>query len=44
MVRFQTFLPKPMIAALKELKRRTGIPVAEHLRRAIELYLKRNAK
>lgn len=34
-------LPEVTIAALKALAARTGLPVSEHIRRAIDAYLKR---
>lgn len=41
MTRFQMFLPEPLVKALKALAQRTDVSVAEHIRRAIEAYLKR---
>ena len=40
MQRFQLFLPEPLVKALKALAKRTDVSVAEHIRRAIEAYLK----
>jgi metal-responsive CopG/Arc/MetJ family transcriptional regulator len=40
MVRFQIFLPEPLLKALKALSKKTDISVAEHIRRAIENYLR----
>ena len=40
MVRFQMFLPEPLIKALKALADRTDVSVAEHIRRAVEAYLR----
>ena len=41
MVRFQMFLPEPLVKALKALSARTDVSVAEHIRRAVTEYLKR---
>ena len=41
MKRTQIFLPDQLIAKLKDLAIATGISVAEHIRRAIDLYLKK---
>jgi predicted DNA-binding protein len=41
MKRFNFFLPEQIIAALKLLSEKTGISVSEHLRRAIESYLRK---
>lgn len=41
MKRTHTFLPELAIAALKDLSEKTGLSVAEHIRRAIDEYLKR---
>ena len=41
MKRTHVFLPEPVIAALKARSEKTGISVAEHIRRAIDEYLKR---
>jgi hypothetical protein len=35
-------LEKPQLAALKKLREKTGAPVAEIVRRAINLYLEKN--
>lgn len=40
MHRFQLFLPEPLIKLLRALAKRTDVSVAEHIRRAIEAYLK----
>ena len=40
MKRTHIFLPESVIAALKTLSEKTGLPVAEHIRRAIDEYLK----
>lgn len=40
MIRFQMFLPEPLVKALKALAKRTDVSVAEHIRRAIDAYLK----
>lgn len=40
MVRFQIFLPGPLLKALHALRKKTDVSVAEHIRRAIEQYLK----
>lgn len=44
MQRFQMFLPAPLVKALKALAKRTDMPIAEHVRRAIEQYLKQQPK
>jgi len=41
MKRTHVFLPDATIAALRALADRTGLSVAEHIRRAIDVYLKR---
>ena len=41
MKRTHIFLPDPAVAALKSLSEKTGLSVAEHIRRAIDEYLKR---
>lgn len=41
MKRTHIFLPELVIAALKSLSEKTGLSVAEHIRRAIDEYLKR---
>ena len=41
MTRVNIFLPPEMVARLKAQKERTGVPVAEFVRRAIEAALKR---
>ncbi len=41
MRRMNIFFPEPLIAALKALSKNTGLPVSEHIRRAIDEYLKR---
>lgn len=41
MKRTHVFLPEPVIAALRTLSEKTGLSVAEHIRRAIDEYLKR---
>ena len=40
MTRTHIFLPEPVIAALKALSEKTRLSVAEHIRRAIDEYLK----
>ena len=40
MKRTHIFLPEPIIATLKALTEKTGLSVAEHIRRAIDEYLK----
>jgi hypothetical protein len=42
MTRANIFLPPEMIARLKEQKERTGVPVAEFVRRAIEAALQKS--
>jgi predicted DNA-binding protein len=39
MVRTNFFFPQPMLDRLKAAKERTGIPMSEIIRRAIEDYL-----
>lgn len=41
MRRFNLFIPEQAIAKLQALARKTGITVSEHVRRAIDEYLKR---
>jgi hypothetical protein len=41
MKRTHTFIPEPTILRLKELSEKTGLSVAELIRRAIDEYLKR---
>ena len=41
MTRVNIFLPPEMVARLRAQKERTGVPVAEFVRRAIEAALKR---
>lgn len=41
MKRTHIFLPNPVVAAIKALSEKTGLSVAEHIRRAIDAYLKR---
>ena len=41
MTRVNIFLPPEMIERLKEQKERTGVPVAEFVRRAIEAALRK---
>jgi len=41
MRRTHIFLPEATIAALRALAERTGLSVAEHIRRAVDVYLKR---
>ena len=41
MKRTHIFLPNPVISTLKALSEKTGLSVAEHIRRAIDEYLKR---
>ena len=40
MKRTHIFLPEPVITALKTLSENTELSVAEHIRRAIDEYLK----
>lgn len=42
MKRTHLFLPEPIVAALKSLAEKTGLSVSEHIRRAIDEYLKRH--
>ncbi len=39
--RTTVWLTAPLLAKLKKLSRKTGAPMAEHFRRAVEAYLKR---
>jgi predicted DNA-binding protein len=41
MKRTQVFLPDPVISRLKALSKKTGLSVAELIRRAIDDYLER---
>lgn len=41
MIRTNIFIPQEMLDRLKEAKALTGIPVAEFIRRAIEIALQR---
>jgi predicted DNA-binding protein len=41
MIRTNIFLPEPLIRRLKALSEKTGLSVAEHIRRAIDDYLKK---
>jgi predicted DNA-binding protein len=41
MKRTHTFIPEPTIERLKEMSEKTGLSVAELIRRAIDEYLKR---
>ena len=41
MKRIHVFLPQPILSALKALSERTGLSVAEHIRRALDEYLDR---
>lgn len=40
MIRTNIHLPKPLLATLRKLSKATGLSVAEHIRRAIDAYLK----
>ena len=40
MKRMQMFIPEPLLKALRALSKKTDLSVAEHIRRAIEQYLK----
>jgi predicted DNA-binding protein len=44
MKRTNYFYPAAMLARLKAISRKTGLPVAELIRRAIDEYLKRQKK
>jgi len=44
MKRTNLFIPEPLIKALKALAKRTDISFSEHIRRAIEAYLKEFTK
>ena len=39
--RTTVWLPPKLLARLKKLSRKTGAPMAEHFRRAVEAYLKK---
>lgn len=41
MKRTHVFLPEPVLAALRALSDKSGLSVAEHIRRAVDEYLKR---
>lgn len=41
MIRINIFLPERVVAALKALSEKTGLSYAEHIRRAIDAYLKK---
>ena len=41
MKRTHVFLPEPVLAALRALSDKSGLPVAEHIRRAVDEHLKR---
>lgn len=41
MKRTHIFLPEGVISALKALSEKTGLSVAEHIRRAIDEYMRR---
>lgn len=41
MIRANVFLPETLIARLQKAKAKTGIPMAEFIRRAIEAALKK---
>jgi predicted DNA-binding protein len=40
MKRTHIFLPEPLLKALKALAKKSDVSAAEHIRRAIEAYLK----
>jgi predicted DNA binding CopG/RHH family protein len=42
MIRVNLHLAPKVLAALKALSEKTGLSYAEHIRRAIDAYLKRN--
>jgi hypothetical protein len=44
MIRINIFLPERVVAALKALSEKTGLSYAEHIRRAIDAYLKKESK
>jgi len=44
MIRFQIFLPQQLLDRLRSLSDSTGYSVAEHIRRAVEAYLKKVEK
>jgi predicted DNA-binding protein len=44
MKRLNFFLPEQVIAALQALSEKTGLSVSEHVRRAIDAYLKNQQK
>jgi len=44
MKRLNFFLPEQVIAALQALSDKTGLTVSEHIRRAIDAYLKKQQK
>jgi len=42
MKRTHVFLPEPVVAALRALADKTGLSVAEHVRRAVDEYLRKH--
>lgn len=40
MKRHNFFLPEPLVTSLKALAQKTDVPMSEHIRRALEDYLK----
>ena len=44
MIRVNLHLPERVVAALKALSEKTGLSYAEHIRRAIDAYLKKESK
>lgn len=42
MKRISLFVPAPLLAALKALSEKTGLPMSEHIRAAISAYVKKN--
>jgi hypothetical protein len=43
MIRMSHFLPEPQVKALRALAKKTGLTVADLIRRAVEVYLRREA-
>lgn len=44
MKRTSLFLPEPMLKQLRDMSEARGVPVAELVRRAVELFLAKEAK
>jgi predicted DNA-binding protein len=44
LIRTNIHLPEKVVAALKALSEKTGLSYAEHIRRAVDAYLKKESK